>query len=255
MALPIQDLDVSYTNALVSFSGRRIFYRLDYKLIHIPTQASIYSSFRQKQIISFEELPNADAELREEIGCDLLVLKEWHKSRSVLGEASVYDALRTLDRWIFSPTTNGWTLYHPVSGTFSGVQLDEGIVGHFQAVRSLVLPLPTWTFVTAGVEEVEVSCVAVPGAQSYNIYDDITYLANVPNAGKNTIPLAAGVYRIRMGAVDGMGKTGILGNETQVTVLTSGAAITMMEESIPPNLEPEPSPSGLSKWLSRLGKK
>lgn len=245
MALPVNELKTAYTNATIVLSGTRIYYRLEYQLVHVPTGAIIFSSSRQMNVPSMERIAIADVSLRAEIAGDVQTVMELHKGREVLNHASLYDVTRTLDRWAFVSGEEGWTLTHPLSGTFAKVAMaDEGILNRYFAVRNLVLPPPRWAFVEGGIGEIEVSCIAVPGAESYNVYDDHTYLATVPSAARHRVSLPPGTYTIRVGAVSKEGIVGILGNEGIVTV---GALITETRVESAPVAAVEPKPNAMDR--------
>ena len=88
---------------------------------------------------------------------------------------------------------------------------------------ALVLPPPTWAFASSPeAGKLEAHCVAVAGADDYNVYDDhgngtFTLLGTAPSHNGGVIDVSPGYYRVRMAGVDG-GTVGILSNTVHVTV-------------------------------------
>lgn len=131
--------------------------------------------------------------------------RAYHEPIASIGDYSLFDADLILGGWL----TDGDGYEHPVCGTVPG-PIPSTLPGRLAAILAARLPPPLWFWaesISAG--QLRVKCVAVAGADSYNVYDGETLLGNVPSNAWQTINVPAGFYSVRMGAVDG-GQVGIL---------------------------------------------
>lgn len=138
-----------------------------------------------------------------------------HRPVATIGNYSLFDADLILDGWVSDPDEG--TLAHPLSGEFSGVSY-SGIVALVNAILARVPGPTTWFWTNSpGAGQLWVKCIAVAGADSYNVYDGTTLLGNIANPAGSTLAVAAGTYSVRIAAVDG-GVVGVCSFPVSVTV-------------------------------------
>lgn len=123
-----------------------------------------------------------------------------HAAVEAIQNYSRFDANLILDSWLSDPVSG--TLVHPISGTFESVVYD-GLVGLVNAILDRVPGPPIWAWSEAGdAGRLRVRCIAVPGADSYNVYNHDVLLGNVPSANWNELAVPSGSYNVRIAAVD-----------------------------------------------------
>lgn len=145
-----------------------------------------------------------------------------HEPLPPIGGHSAFDADLILDEWEF----DGQTMEHPISGSFpfTGNSMVERVNG----VLSNVPPPTTW-FWADGRNPLElwVKCVAVNGADSYNVYNEGEFLDNVNDHTWHILSVPAGEYSVRMAAVKN-GVVGVLSFPVFVQVFESGGEAAAM---------------------------
>lgn len=138
-----------------------------------------------------------------------------HAAVPAIQDYSRFDANLILDSWLSDPVSG--TLVHPISGTFESVVYD-GLVGLVNAILDRVPGPPIWAWAEAGdAGRLRVRCIAVPGADSYNVHNHDVLLGSVPSASWNELAVPAGSYNVRIAAVDA-GQVGICSFPIPVTV-------------------------------------
>ena len=138
-----------------------------------------------------------------------------HAAIAAIGGYSRFDANLILDGWLSDPTSG--TLTHPISGTFTGVTY-SGLPGLVNAILERVKGPTMWAWAMPGAAgKLQVKCVAVPGATSYNVYNHTDLLGSVPTAAWNELSVAAGSYNVRIAPV-AAGVVGVCSFPMPVTV-------------------------------------
>ena len=189
----------------------------------------VESGILSRSVPTLAALENAADELIIRANGEYDAVVQRHKANAKIGGYSVFDADLILDSWWFQDN-----MEHPICGTheWSG---GNSIVGRINRILEICLPPPTWFWAESiNPGELRVRCVAVPGADSYNVYNGDILIANVPAANWQTISVDPGSYSVRAAAVGGS-QVGILSFQVPVTVY--GAEGMMATASV---METEP---------------
>lgn len=201
MAIPPQNLELWTGNEQI---GGRVM-GLDWQARHTGIGEVVNEGTLTASVAKVSDLVPAWNQLVIQAGQQLENTRAYHEPIASIGDYSLFDVDLILDGWL----TDGHDYVHPVCGTVPG-PIPSTLPGRLAAILAARLPPPLWFWaesVAAG--ELRIKCVAVAGADSYDVYDGETLLGNVPSSGWQTISVAAGSYSVRMGAVDG-GQVGIL---------------------------------------------
>lgn len=193
------------------------------------------------------DLADLDAGLQAQANAALVAARKNHAALAAIGGQSKHDAALILLWWTFFQQASGkWAVSHPISGTFYNVELNNTPWGRINAILDEVLPPPAWSWASSpSAEALDVSCVAVPGAELYHAYNDLgggefALLGTFYDAGGETLsPIPAGAYNVRIAAV-ASGVIGVMGNANAVIVeAVESAAVTSVW--LPEALEELPS--------------
>lgn len=261
MAIPINQLRLIVKDTILALVNGHSVIRSTYQIV--ATDAIIAEITLDARIDRFDEFEEADAETFARAQSWFASIKEWHRPQDALDELSFHDASLILKNWAFSKPGNLWVILHPVSGEFTGLKVPvkhsrPTLKGRVQTVVSQIPPPSTWSWASSDtIETLDVKCVEVEGADSYNVYSDqgggkYELLGNVPNHNSNSISVPGGYYRIRVAPVRS-GVVGVMGNETQVQVEGGGVpAAPEMDETILFSVEPESTPEKKNKLLEWL---
>jgi len=162
------------------------------------------------------EMVAIDQSLRNKATTRLSEIITHHEGISTIGGYSLFDANLILDGWKFYEGAGIWHGEHPVSGEFSG-SLNPTLDNRINALLSLVLPPSTWAWASSpSAGDLEVRCIAVPGADHYAVYNGIEHLGDIPDHNSHTLSVLAGNYSVRVAAVSD--RVGVMSVITQVLV-------------------------------------
>lgn len=228
MAIPSAQLKLIITNTYLTLIRERPAIRSSYQVIAPNYDAEIAEIAYDQYVNRFDAFEDGDSVTFGKALAWFSAVKEWHKSQSSLDNYSYHDTSLCLYCWTFYKPNSTWTISHPVCGEFAGLSIPtQGnrptLQGRVTAVLDNVAPPPVWSWAesnSAGV--LTVHCVAVPSADSYNVYNDLgggsfTLLGNVPDHTSNNLSVSAGTYRVRMAAVISS-QVGVMGNDNLVMV-------------------------------------
>ena len=257
MAIKQAELEVKITDTQAFLDVKRSYLRIAYEVFHRPTGATVAANEKSMIVGTAVDLIDADRRMRAELETDFSVIKWHYGPLAALNNLSPFDASLCMRNWTFINEGEGlWTVAHPLSGTFEDVALDTdgtfpGLVQRVLKVVTLVLPPPIWTWAESPEPgKLSARCVAVDGAASYNVYNDLgdgtfTLLGSAPTANGGTITVAPGTYTVQMaGVVDGV--VGILGLPVQVTVEAASVPLELGVMELA--REPEPEDEGPGFW-------
>lgn len=195
MAIPSNLLKIRYGDVGIT----ETHLSATWQLYHAQTSTVLESHGVQVPLVAPHRVEEAWAKIITLVESASSAALSKHEPIAAIGGFSSWDADLILDGWFSDTVTQ--KLVHPLSGTFSNVTY-TGIVGLINAIRSLVLPPPTWAWCEPLTGGFRVKCVAVSGATSYNVYDGTTLLGTVPNQAWNTLTVPDGYYNVRIAPVN-----------------------------------------------------
>jgi len=220
-------------------SGARL--GLTWQARHIVLGDVIAQGTLSQSVATMGQLPAVDEALRAQAGGAYAGAVEWHAPIAALNGYSAFDADLILDAWM----QNGDEMKHPICGTVAGAP--EGLVARVLTILAWRLPPPMWVWAASiAPGELRVRTVAVPGADSYNIYSGEELLGNVPVAGWHTLALPVGTYSVRVAGMKA-GLVGILSFPVNVQV-GDGVETAMLFEA----MDIAPKQDAGKSWLARL---
>ena len=261
--IPSDQLSLSIKNTIISLTQtNRPIIRSTYDIVAPAFDALVATATFAANIDRFDQFEYKDGDAYRQALSWFASVKEWHKAQDALNDYSFHDAALVLNYWAFTKPQNLWILFHPISGTYTDVELPINakgrptIKGRLAAIVSRVLPPTTWAWATSDSPEfLTVHCIPVSNADSYNVYADLsggnfTLLGSVPDHTSNTISVPAGFYNVRIAPVEN-DTVGILSNTIQVNVTAiNGEAAAAMSFSAPTTSTPTPTiKQRLLKWL------
>lgn len=262
-----ENLGIRFEGDLVLDSGFVLVYQ--YEVYHkswIPDTILETGTIWQR-VSSPSAFASADTALQSRLGSKLKEAKERYRAIGAIGH-SLHDTDLIWQHWVFSQLANGdLQAAHPLSGGFSG-EAENTPTGRTLALLSVVPGPPDWAWADSpGAGQLRVKGVSVSGADHYNVYHDagggtFDLLGQVADVGLHTLNVEAGAYNVRLAAVAGNGRIGILSIPVAVTVEGAGAAApdmaVMMDEGSPVIepvvMEADPAPDltrgdRLVRWL------
>lgn len=211
MAIPTDQMRVRLGNAMLNTNGLYV----GWEVYHPGTSTVIQAGSVHVKVTHASDIAAAWAQALDLVFSAAGKVYEQHTAISAIGGYSRFDANLILDGWLSDPIAR--TLVHPISGAFEDVDYD-GIVGLVNAILARVPGPPMWFWAEAGDPgRLRVRCIAVAGADSYNVYNGTSLLGSVPNAQWNELTVPAGSYSVRIAAVDG-GAIGVCSFPVPVTV-------------------------------------
>jgi len=214
MAIPAAQLRLRSGDTTILFSTGPDTMGKTWEVYHESTGIVVASGRVSRQVMTIGEMNAADAELQNLCESAFAETKAQHDPIGAIGGYSAWDAALTLNGWM--QDEDG--LHHPICGDVALVPAT--LVDGVNAILGAVSPPPQWFWAEPGASagELRVRCVAVPGADSYNVYSGVTLLSNVPTQGWETVSgLTTGAYSVRMAAVE-TGQVGILSFGVDVEV-------------------------------------
>lgn len=214
MAIPEAELKLRSGDSSLVFINGSFAMTKRWEVYHDTMGEVVASGQHSRPVAVINRFDDADEDLEARCAASLMGVQERHKGIGAIGGYSAWDTDLILDGWM--QDEDG--LHHPILGDLA--VMPAGLVVRINAILAARLGPPTWFWAEPGgsAGELRVKCVAVPGADSYNVYDGETLLGNVATSGWETISgLSAGTYNVRMGAVDG-GQLGILSFAASVEV-------------------------------------
>ena len=197
------------------FSGDVLIHR--YEIFHkdwVPDTV-LASGNVSRRVRRLDRLTGTDAGLQAQLRSKLANAREAHRPLGVAGGQSVHDTNLIWEGWEFYQLPDGrWQADHPLSGTFTG-QMENMPVGRTLGILTVVLPPPAWAWADSVASgKLRVQCIAVADADHYIVYDDrgseFVVLGSTSSASLTTLNVAAGVYNVRIAAVDSGDDVGIL---------------------------------------------
>jgi len=211
MAIPPGDLELWAGNESV-LTGDVVDLALTWQARHIAIQEIISQGILRLTVAKRADIIDAWDSLMVQAQQQLENMRAFHEP--IVGGWSLWDVNLIFDGWL----TDGEEYEHPISGTIPG-PIPATLVGRLNAILAAVAPPPLWFWSDSpGVGQVRVKCVAVPGADSYNVYGGTDLLGNVPDHTWNTLAVPVGEYEVRMGAVIS-GAVGIMSFPLSVEVV------------------------------------
>ena len=211
MAILPGDLELWTGNETVVDSGS-LALSLGWQVRHVALQEIVAQGTLPRSVAKRDDLVDEWNDLELLAQQQLENTRSLHEPIAAVGNLSLWDVNLVLNGWL----TDGGAYQHPINGTIPG-PIPETLVGRIAAILAAVAPPPIWFWAEGLAGQVRVKCVAVPGADSYNVYSGRELLGNVPNHTWNALAVLAGEYEVRMGAVIG-GVVGILSFPILVTV-------------------------------------
>lgn len=237
MAIDGEKLSIRFGSQLSL--GRPYRLALAWEVVHsewVP-ETVVASGYEQAVVKDLGRIADVDAGLQALMAGRLAEVKDQNKARTAMEYQSLADVAQIWDRWTFVDHGDGtMTATHPVCGEFTG-ECEDTPLGRVNGILSVCLPPPAWAWFDSVAEgALRTKCVAVPGASKYSVYSDtgdaLEYLGDVADAGVRTLYVPAGSYVIRMAAVNGGGRVGILSRAQSVTVLGGAESAMVGIESL-----------------------
>ena len=210
MAIPPGDLELWSGNESV-IRGDVVDLALTWQARHVTLQEIVGQGVLRLTVAKRADILDAWDELEVQAQQQLENVRAFHEP--VVGGWSLWDVNLIFDSWL----TDGSEYEHPISGTVPG-PIPATLVERLNAILAAVAPPPLWFWSEGLPGQVRVRCVAVAGADSYNVYSGETLLGNVPDHTWNTLAVPAGEYEVRMGAIIG-GIVGIMSFPSPVEVV------------------------------------
>lgn len=219
--IPPESLRLRTLDAGFSFQVSGATAGLWYEVYHAQLGDVIHSGFLSQQVPTVKDLERASSMLYTKASSAFSGVKSRHEAIKAIGGFSAFDADLILDSWEFDEEG----MRHPLCGGFQDTP-GSSFVGQVNSILEHCAPPTTWFWVEDGVGEVRVKCILVPGADSYNVYDGVDFLANVPNSNWQSVSLSPGTYSaLNMAAVID-GQVGIPSFHLQA--VSMGAAVPTM---------------------------
>lgn len=165
------------------------------------------------QVPQIKDLNAASVKLRERTERLFGYVVERHTAIPAIGNASPFDADLIVDGW----WDGDGEIVHPLCGAIPGAPAN--IVQKVNLILANRLPPPAWAWsesIAAG--KLRVRCVAVAGADHYNVYNGDTLVDTVPSAAWTELAVPAGFYQVRIAPVSGGGTVGTPWRPIPVTV-------------------------------------
>lgn len=206
----------------------KTYEHLTYEVFHDATGAIVASNKLAEQLTDASKLQEADTRLVNRALTEYAAALWQFGSNAALGGYSPFEVSLILEHWSFERDGANWKLTHPLSGTYEDVVIAVSdtfplIVNRAAAIVARVLPPPVWAWASSPqAGKLSANCVAVSGATSYNVYNDLgdgtfALIGSAPTAAGGTVDAAAGYYRVRMAGVKA-GVVGILSRPVTVVV-------------------------------------
>lgn len=226
MSINPNTLKLRITNTTASLTNRQSRLSLSYEIYHDGTGAIVARNTISENVGAGAGFIEADKYLLEHALEDLDVIRWQFGPMMILDGLSPFEASLCLRYWSFE-YDGSWELAHPISGEFSNVQMGGGTLpalpDRVAAILSLVLKPPMWAWASSPeTGKLEAHCVAVQGADSYNVYHDnlngtFNFIGSAPTHNGGTITVDPGTYNVRMAAVKD-GTVGIMSHSVTVVV-------------------------------------
>jgi len=123
-----------------------------------------------RQVATIGQMDSADADLQNTCESAFGETKAQHEPIGAIGGYSAWDADLVLDGWLQDETG----LHHAICGDIA--LTPASLVDRVNGILGARLPPTQWFWAEGLAAKARVKCVAVPNADSYNVYDGETFL-------------------------------------------------------------------------------